>query len=186
MDEILHAEPPVQPQINFIKEGVKIGIINGLIALVIMYGSYYAGLQVFVDTQFISGFIPYMIIILVIYGFQLRKRNGGYLSFKDAIQYAFVSYIVATILIALGNFILYDLIDKTLTQRSFDLSIEKTRNMMQRMGAKQEDIDKQLEGMQATNTGAKNFILGIGLDLVWSFVKSLLIAIAIRKEKPVL
>jgi hypothetical protein len=182
--EAFNSEQTILPQINFIKEGVKMGFINGVIALVLMYVSYYAGMDVFVDTQFISGFVPYMIVILIVYGFQLRKKNGGYLSFKDGIQYAFMSYVIVTIVIALGTFVLFNVIDKNLTQKTFDLSLEKTRKLMQGMGAKQEDIDKQLESIGAKGTGAKNFILGIGLDLIWSFVKSLLITLIIRREKP--
>ena len=74
--EVLNHEAH-QPQINFIKEGVKIGLINGAIALLLMYGSYFAGLDTFVNVQFFSRFIPYMMIILIIYGIQLRKRKGS-------------------------------------------------------------------------------------------------------------
>ena len=36
--EVLSTEQPNLPQINFIKEGAKIGLINGAIALLLMYG----------------------------------------------------------------------------------------------------------------------------------------------------
>jgi len=106
--DVLESEQQYQPQINFVREGLKIGLINGAIALLLMYGSYFAGLDTFVTVQFISVFIPYMIIILIIYGFQLRKRNGGYLSFKDGLQYTFMSYVIVTLLVAVGTYILYN------------------------------------------------------------------------------
>ena len=40
--EIYNSEQAVQPEINFVREGVKIGLINGAIALLLMYGSYFA------------------------------------------------------------------------------------------------------------------------------------------------
>jgi hypothetical protein len=172
--------------LNFVKEGAKIGVVNGAIALLLMYGSYYAGLDSFVTVQFVSVFIPYMIVILIFYGFKLRKENGGYLTFKDGLQFTFMSYVVATVIIALGTFVLFDLIDKNLTQKVFDISVEKTRRVMQGMGLKQDEIDKEIERMGSSQkTGAGNFILGIGSDLIWGFVKSLLVTLIIRREKPV-
>jgi hypothetical protein len=184
--EVFNSEQQVAPQINFVREGVKIGFINGAIALLLMYGSYFAGLDAFVTTQFFSSFVPYMIIILIIYGFKLRKRNGGYLGFKEGLQYAFMSYVIVAVLTAIGTYILFNLIDKKLTQKSFDMSIERTRGFMEGLGSKTEEIDEQLERMgKPKETGLKNIILGTGLDLIWHFVKSLLITLIIRKEKPV-
>jgi hypothetical protein len=185
--EDLNSEQAVPSQINFVREGVKIGLINGTIALLLMYGSYFVGLGSFVTTQFISTFIPYMIIMLIIYGLSLRRRNGGYLSFKDGLRFTFMSYVIATLLVAIGTYILFNLVDKNLTQKSFELGIEKTRKFMENMGAKPEDIDKQMEsfGTVPKETNLKNVILGAGTDLIWNFVKSLLITLIIRKEKPV-
>ena len=184
--ETYHSEESTLPQINFVREGVKVGMINGVIALLLMYGSYYAGMDTFVTMQFVSIFVPYMIIILIIHGLQLRKRNGGLLAFKDGLQFTFMSYVIATVLIAVGTYILFNLIDKNLTQKSFELSLEKTRKFMANMGAKPEEIDKQLKSFGSTpkETGVKNIVLGAGTDLIWHFVKSLLITLIIRREKP--
>jgi hypothetical protein len=183
---VLETDTTGTSTVNFVREGIKIGLINGLFALVLMFGSYFISFDTFVNTQFITGFIPYMIIVLVIYGFQLRKRNGNYLAFKEGLQYAFVSYVVATLLIAIGTYILFNLVDKNLTEKVFTASLEKTRSMMERMGAPEDQINKTLDdamkGKKETNF--KNIFLGMGSDLIWSFVKSLVIALFIRREKP--
>lgn len=167
--------------INFIREGVKIGLINGVIALLLMYGSYYAGLDAFVTTQFISRFIPYMMIILIIYGLQLRKRNGGYLSFKEGLQYSFMSYVVVAVLVAIGTYILFNLVDKNLTQKSFDVSIER----LNKMGMKEEEIERAVGKREEQKTDFRNIFLGTGFGLVWDFVVSLIVTLIIRREKPV-
>jgi len=174
-----------QPQINFIREGVKIGLINGVIALLLMYSSYYAGLDSFVTVQFMSKFIPYMMIILVIYGFQLRKRSGGYLVFRDALKYSFMSYVVVAIMVAIGTYILFNLIDKDLTQKAFDLSLEKMKNTFAGMGMKEEEIEKAMDSKQAKKTDFPTIFLGTGFGLIWDFVVSLLVSLIIRREKPV-
>lgn len=177
-----------QSQVNFVREGVRIGIINGTIALLLMYGSYFAGLDAFITTQFATIFIPYMIVVLIIYGVRLRKKNGGYLAFKEGLQFTFMSYVIAGLLIAVGTYILYNLVDKTLTQRSFDLGLQKTKSFLQNLGSKPDDIDKEMEkfGSSPKDTSVKNIVLGYGTGLIWDFIKSLLITLIIRREKPVL
>lgn len=184
--ENYQSETVYQPQVNFVREGVRIGIINGVIALVLMYGSYFAGLNAFVTTQFVGVFIPYMIVILIIYGLRLRRKNGNYMAFKDGLQFTFMSYIIAGLVIAVGTYILYDIIDKTLTQRSFEAGLQNTRSFLQNLGAKPEDIDKEIDkiGSAPKDTGIKNIVLGYGTGLIWDFIKSLLITLVIRKEKP--
>jgi biotin transporter BioY len=127
-----------------------------------------------------------MIIILIVYGLRLRRRNGGLLTFKDALQFTFMSYIIAGLIVAVATYVLYNLVDKTLTQRSFDLGMEKTRAFLQGVGAKPEDIDKEIEklGSAPKDTSIKTIFLGFGQSLIWDFIKSLLIALIIRKEKP--
>jgi hypothetical protein len=183
--EVFSSDQSNQPQVNFIREGVKIGLINGAIALLLMYGSYYAGLDTFVTVQFISRFIPYMMIILIIYGFQLRIRNGGYLTFRDALKYSFMSYVVVAVMVAIGTYILFNLIDKDLTQKSFDLSMEKMKSTFTNMGMKEEEIEKAMGKKESQKTDFPTIFLGTGFGLIWDFVVSLLISLIIRREKPV-
>lgn len=182
--EVLNQEMH-QPQINFIREGVKIGLINGAVALLLMYGSYYAGLDSFVTTQFFSRFVPYMMIILIIYGFQLRKRNGSYLTFKDGLQYAFMSYVIVGVLMAIGTYILFNLVDPTLTQKSFDLSLEKMKHAFTNMGMSEEEIDKAIGKKEVQKTDFGTIFLGTGIGWIWDFVVSLIVTLIIRREKPV-
>jgi hypothetical protein len=170
-----------QKPVSFIKEGVKIGVINGAIALLIMYGSYFAGLDTFVNFQFYSRFIPYMMIILIIFGLQLRTKNGGYLSFKDALQYSFMSYVIAALLVAIGTYILFNLVDPNLTQKSFDLSLQR----LNKMGMKQEDIEKMIGKREGQKTDFGTIFLGTGFGLIWDFIASLIVSVIIRREKPV-
>jgi len=178
--EVFNSEQTVQPQINFVREGIKIGLINGVIALLLMYGSYFAGLDTFVTEEFISKFIPYMMIILIVYGFQLRKRNGGYLAFKDGLQYSFMSYVIVAIIVAVGTYILFNLVDKNLTQKVYDISFMKYKNM----GMKEEDLEKLMGKREDQKTGAATIFLGTGFGLILNFVASLIVAVIIRREKP--
>ena len=183
--DVLNSEQTVQPQINFVREGIKIGLINGAIALLIMYGSYFAGLDAFVTAQFFSRFIPYMMIILIVYGFQLRKRNGGYLAFKDGLRYSFMSYVIVALLVGIGTYILFNLVDKDLTQKSFDLSLEKMKQAFSNMGMNEEEIDKAMGKKEVQKTDFGTIFLGTGMGLIWDFIVSVIVTLIIRREKPV-
>lgn len=171
---------------NVVKEGVKFGVICGLIAILIMYGTWAAGMETFTSVGFWSTFVPYMIVIILFGGLALRKQNGGILAFSDGLKFSFLSYVIAAVIGALGTYILYNLIDPELTQKSMQIAIPKTRAMMEKFGAKDEDIAKAIRDMEAEGakgTGIKKILLGTGLGLVWDFVKALLITLIIRKEE---
>jgi hypothetical protein len=172
-------------KVNVVNEGVKYGLINGLIAVLIMYGSWAAGLNTFVTCMFWSNFIPYMIVILIIGGLQLRKNNGGFLPYAQALKFTFLSYVVVAVITAIATYVLYNLIDKELTAKSTQVGMEKTRAFMEKLGSSEEDIAKAMkkaeEGSQETGLG--RILLGTGLFLIWDFIKCLLISLIIRKEE---
>lgn len=173
-------------KVNIVNEGLKWGCINGLIAVLLMYGSWAAGLNTFVSVQFWANFIPFMIVILIFSGIQLKKQNDGLLPFSQALKFTFLSYVVVALITAIATYVLYNLIDKELTQKSVQVGLEKTRAMMEKFGATEEDIDKAMKsGMEegAKGTGIGKIFMGTGLFLIWDFVKSLLISLVIRKEE---
>lgn len=170
---------------NLINEGVKYGVICGLSAVLLMYGSWAVDINTFTSVMFASTFIPYMIIILLVGGFAVRKLNGGYLNFQEGLKFNFLAYAVAAVIIAIGTYILYNIIDQTLTEKSAQIGLEKTRAMMEKFGAAEEDIEKTMANSAESmkQTGLKEILMGTGLGLIWDFVKSLLLTLVIRKEE---
>jgi len=167
-------------------EGIKYGLILGGLATLILYGTYFADINIFVNATFWSTFIPYAILILIVAGLQLRKANGGLLAYKEALQFTFLSYAIAAVITAVATYILFNIIDKELTEKSFEIGMQKTQQFMEKMGAKEEDIEKAMTDARSKkqDTGFKPVFLGLGMELIFGFVKALLISLIIRKEKP--
>lgn len=174
----------MEPSIN--KEAYKFGLINGLLAIVILYGTWAAGTETFISFRFVDIWIPYMAAILLIGGFQLRKKQGGFLPFKEALKFTFLSYVIAGVLIAIATYILYNVIDKDLTERSFQEGLIRTKRWMEKFGASDEQIEKAISDAEKnkTETGIKTIFMGFGIGLIWDFIKSMLVSLIIRKEKP--
>jgi hypothetical protein len=51
---------------------------------------------------------------------------------------------VAAVIIAIATYVLYNIIDETLTEKSAQIGLEKTRAMMEKFGASEEDIEKTM------------------------------------------
>ncbi len=172
-------------KVNVVNEGLKFGAICGLIAVLLMYGSWTMGLSTFVSVTFWTTFVPFMIGIILYGGFQLRKQNDNLLPFKEALKFSFLSYVVAALIVALATYVLYNIIDKELTQKSMQVGLEKMRATMEKFGANEEDIAKSLKKTEESSkdTGIGKIFLGMGLGLIWDFCKSLLMALVIRKEE---
>ena len=173
-------------KINIVNEGLKWGSICGLIAVLLMYASWAMGLSIFVSVQFITLFIPYMIAIIIFAGLSLKKQNGGILPYAQALKFSFLSYVIVGLIVAIATYILYNLLDTDLTQKSTQLGIEKSRAFMEKLGSSEEQIDKALKSTEeegAKGTGISKIFLGTGLGYIWDFCKCLLISLVIRKEE---
>ena len=173
-------------KVNVVKEGVKYGLIGGLITLLLMYGAWgLTDTAGFVNISGIVTFVPYMIVILIITGINLRKSNNNVLTFKDALKFAFVAYVILAVTEAVGTYILYNWVDHDLTAKTFEIGKEKAIKMMSKFGASEQQIEETRIKMdkEGMDTGFKKVFLGLGIAIVWDFCKSLLIALVIRREE---
>ena len=173
-------------KVNVVKEGAKYGLIGGLITLLITYAAWgLTDTAGFVNITGIVNFIPFVIVILIITGINMRKANNNVLTFKDALKFAFVAYVVVAVMEALGTYVLYNWIDHDLTAKSFEIGKEKAIKMMEKFGASEQQIEETKIKMdkEGMDTGFKKTFLGLGMVLIWDFCKALLISLIIRREE---
>lgn len=171
-------------KVNLINEGLKYGLICGLVSLVLIFGGWAAGDTVFASLQMYGTFIPYIFGIILFAAFAIRKQQGGYISFAELLKFSFLAFTVSTVLVGIGNLMLFNLIDNGLSQRMAEIGLEKTRQMMEKFGASEEDIEKALASTQESmkDTGPKKIFLGSGIAIVCGFVEALIISIIAKKE----
>jgi hypothetical protein len=173
---------------NNIKQGVTYGIVGGLIFLALSFGLWAVGsVENYVAVTGVTTFIPYLFIILLVVGFRLRKDNGGLYSFKEALQFTFVAYVVFALIEALGTYVLYALVDPDMTAKVIEITIAKTVQMMEKFGASEAQIEDTIKKMQAEpkTTSFKQVFLGLGLAIVFGFIKALVLSIIVKKNEEV-
>ena len=106
---------------------------------------------------------------------------------KEALQFTFVAYVVFALIEALGNYVLYALVDPDMTAKVMEISIAKTLQMMEKFGASEAQVEETVKRMQAEPkiTSFKQVFLGLGLAIVFNFVKALILSIIIKKNEEV-
>ena len=166
---------------------IRFGIMGGLLFAVVCIGCWAAGMNVFASFLMWYTWLPVIFVLYLIGAFQKRRQLGGYMTFKDAVVFAFLAYVIYEVFYAIVTIVLYKVIDPHLQDKVMVVILDKTRNFMENMGAKQEDIDKAMDKAQVSNEGTysiKQIFVGFGMALIYDFVKSVIIAAITQRRKP--
>ena len=170
---------------NLVQSAITYGIITGLIFLVINFGAWATmSTDSFVSVIGILTFIPFVIVTLIIAGINLRKSNGNTLTFQEALKFTFLAYVIFAVLEAIGNYVLYAMVDPDLTAKVMEITMQKTMKMMESFGASEQQVEEALDKAKSEpkHTSFKQVFLGLGIGLIWNFCKALLISLIIRRE----
>jgi len=169
-----------------IRQAVIAGVVAGLIFAGFSFGTYYSGIPSFAGFTLVYTWIPVIMVLVLILGFNLRKKMGGYINFKEALQYALVAYLIYEIIYAIATYVLFVVIDPLLTKKLLDAIMKTTTDWMRSFGTPQAKIDEAIANAnkQKVETSAGNIVKGIAWSLIWDFAKSLLIAWIVKKDRP--
>lgn len=119
-------------------------------------------------------------------GLATRTDLGGYITFQEAIKPTFLVCVIALVIGAIFNYILYTLIDPGLPEVARECAIAMTERMLDMMGAPEEAAEQALADAE---TRSYDVTLGSSLKnlaggLIWSFVVAAIISLIIRKKDP--
>lgn len=160
------------------------GLIGGLIFVLLHFGAWAFGVPTYISVSGLEKVVPYVILLLIFAGLQLRKKNGGFLPYSEALKFAFLAFIIVVIIEAVSNYILFNVVDKNLTASLLVFTKEQTVQLLKKMGSTQNQIDEAVKNITSDKeTNFKTIFLGTGISIIWSFGKAALIALVIRKEK---
>ncbi len=170
---------------NFNQTAITYGVIAGLIFLAINFGAWaLADTPTYVSALGITTFIPYVIVLLIVGGIRLRKQNENLMTFSEALKFTFLAYVIYALIEAIGNYVLYAIVDPDLTSKVLEITLQKTQKMMEAFGASAQQTEDAISKAQKEpqTTSFKQVIVGLGTSLIWNFIKSLLISVIIRRE----
>lgn len=160
------------------------GLIAGIAVIAWTLILYVLGVKYYVGPlAYVAMVIP--IVVAVLGGLAQRKSQDGYLSFKEALKTVFLIFIIFVTLDAIFSYLLLSVIDVPFREAIMQEAAVSMEKMMEKMGAKQDAIDKALESMNDPgNYSPSKILLGILFRYVGWFIIALIIAAIIKKKKP--
>jgi hypothetical protein len=166
---------------------VTSGLALGAINIVLAFLFYLMGPETYANYWLLALLFLVPLVLLIVFGVQARKQRGGYMSYKDAFVFLFLTCIVFTV-ISLGfNLLMFHVIDTDFMTQVKELSLEKTAEMMEGFGMQGEAIDKavtEAEKSMDENMSTVGQIKGAFFGLIFWAVVSALGALIVKKNKP--
>lgn len=164
--------------------GLKWGIVGGIVIVFLNVLTYVLGPEILFSWW--NGLIQMTVFIVfaVLAGKEKKKQQGGLISFKEALQPVFTTFIIGAAIITVYQYILYKYIDPNLVDALKQNLLESTAKLLHRFKAPQEEIDKQLDELAKTDFHvglAKSFMDFLKLVISY-FIISAIISLIIRKK----
>ena len=178
---------------NNIKDGLKWGIILGLINILLGVIIYVLGADWLMSNMFRPLIVLALlfitnVVILVISGISFRKSVGGFVEFKKVFLTLFVTSVIGLFIAFIFNQALYNWIDPDYVISYKQLSIEKIYEyedtIVQSQG--QVEFDKMIDKMENEDSfGFISQLRSTSISIIVYVIISLIIAASIKKEEPI-
>lgn len=168
-----------------LSHGMKWGLIIGIVYCILLYLRFSTGASnpvLFSAWAFIGYII--VLVLLLISGFQLRKKNGGFIELKEVFKVLFLSVLIFELFYAVFNFIYLKYIDPEFFQKLKD----STEVLLQKSKQSQSEIDKLLKNIDPDSGRKmtifdvlKTYLFYISISGLCAFLFSLIIR---KKQDP--
>ncbi|QNL49934.1 DUF4199 domain-containing protein [Olivibacter sp. SDN3] len=170
--------------------GLSLGVLVVVLTILPMY--YYASSSSFwtvIIGPVITGFL-FPLVIAILFTFRLRKKIGGYWSFKQAVVSIFMMLLVAAAISSFTGFVFEKYVEPEMRERYMRNIANNSIEFMERSGADAEQIDAQIEKIdeqiaQAGEVNITNTLRGLGISIIVVFVLALIFAALFKKERPI-
>lgn len=172
------------------KQALSNGLLIGGISAILNILIYYIYPQMMGATMF---GILMMVVALALYVFftiDLRKKIGGFWSFKEAMKGIFLMSFIAGLLGIVINFVFYKFIEPGAFEKISGIITENLSATYEKIGMDQETIDKTiekvLESMKSQfDPGFGDILKNLGVAVIIQFIMSLIFAAIFKKEAPI-
>ncbi|MGV3763288.1 DUF4199 domain-containing protein [Parapedobacter sp.] len=161
-------------------------VINIIIFLLV----YYASPTLMANPAF--GFITIAIGIglAVYFTIDLRKKIGGYWSFREALGNIFLMFFVQVVISTVFTTAFAKWIEPDYANMMREASLNATTQMAEAFTSDQEQIDKMIEEAEKSiekqvNPSFVDFIQGLAIGAIFYFIGALIFAAIFKRERPV-
>jgi hypothetical protein len=166
------------------KNGVKFGVISGLISIFITLYAYLFDLKLFGSFWLLLFIVLFFLIINITLLIKTKKELNNNFNFKQVFTTYFICLIIGVSMSVAFNIILFNFVDTELAEKVKEVSMESTAKFMKKLGAPTSEIKKAVEGIKVSdNFSIVAQIKGLFVNIAISSVFGLIFAL-IFKSKP--
>ena len=169
-----------------INNGLFIGGISAVLNILI----YYIYPQMMGNTIYGIFMMFIAMGLYVFFTIDLRKKIGGFWSFKEALKGIFLMSFIAGLLSTFVNFVFYKFIEPGAFEQISGIITENLTVTYEKLGMDQATIDnsieKVLESMKSQfNPSFVDLLKTLGIGVLIQFIMSLIFAAIFKKEQPI-
>jgi len=179
-----------EPSLNTGKIAVNNALIWAAINIFIFLLIYYISPSLM--GNFAYGFIQLAIGIgLAIYfTLDLRKKIGGYWTFREAMKNIFIMFIVQVVVVTLFTTAFAKWIEPSYANTMREISLNAATRMAETFSSDQDQIDQIIEEAEKSiekqvNPGFMDVVQGLAIAAIFYFIGALIFAAIFKRERPV-
>ncbi len=164
---------------------IRHGLIVGFIQTILFYLLYFIDRESMTDYWLGLLFVLLIVVYPIVVSVRYRKENEGFLTFKDSFYLVFGITFIRSLIVLAFTLLLYFVIDTGLSAYMKEQVTVKTMEMLDKFNAPEAARQEALAEIQKKDQfGLTNQLISMIWTTIMTVVFALLVALAIRKEKP--
>jgi hypothetical protein len=173
---------------NGITNGLLLGIIifvSGIISFYFITAMTNNMIMLVLGPILFSTLVP--LIFAVVFCFDLRKKIGGFWSYRQATTGIFIMFLCAYLLSYAGNLVFSKVIEPDMVEKMKTVFVTTTTNVLEKQKVDQETIDKKVSDIESNFDSQKKMtavtvVKSLGIAIIMDFVLALIFAAFFKRE----
>ena len=157
-------------------ESLKYGLLAAGLTILYLLAFYLVDPRMMLSSGILWSALIIYVVFMVMACRRRQLRNGGQLTFRDAMQSAFLVYVIANAGYYLFYYLMFNVFDPDLALVQREVMLENIKDMDRFLDEQQrEELLRNLE-QQDLRIGIWSLLLSFGQGLIGGFIISLIIA----------
>lgn len=175
---------------NLNKAAINNGVIIGILSTVIGIVVFYVAPTLFGAMWFAIANMVFLLAVYIFFTIDLRKKIGGYWSFRQALKGIFLMAFIAGLILSITNYVFYKFVEPEGFTKISGYVEEGTTKTFESMGMDEDQIEtavsEQLKGLKKQfDPTPMEFLQNFGIAILIEFIMSLIFAAIFKKEAPI-
>jgi hypothetical protein len=167
------------------KATLQFGLISALCSIAVFSIIYILGSEYFMSPVVWISSYTLPVIFAIWGGISIKRKNGGFLSFSEALKISFGVFVITGLLSTLFSYFIFNILDITFAESVKELSIQKTQEFMQKFNVPEAEVDKAINQMiEQDMFSFSSLMKSYAYACILYFIEALIISAIIKKKKP--